>query len=177
MKQGRVDLLVGMLMLLAAVALIFLALKVSGLAFNQEIFGGGTYEVTASFSSIGDLKIRAPVRVAGVQIGQVTHIVLDKNYNADITLSINKNINNLPEDTSASILQSSLLGDNYVSLSPGYSDQVLKNHSVIVTTYSATSLESLISTFMGSSSNSSNSSNKNSNSPGVGNSGNLKLGA
>jgi len=169
MKQGRVDLLVGFLMLLAALALIFLALKVSGLAFNQEIFGGGTYDVTASFTSIGDLKIRAPVRVAGVQIGQVTHIVLDKNYNADITLNINQNINNLPADTSASILQSSLLGDNYVSLSPGYSDQVLKNHSVIVTTYAATSLESLISTFMGSSSNNSN---KNSNSQGNNNSGN-----
>lgn len=159
MKQARVDLLVGMLMLLAALALIFLALKVSGLAFNQQLFGGGTYEVTASFSNIGDLKIRAPVRVAGVQIGEVHQIVLDPDYTADVTLSINQKINNLPIDTSASILQTSLLGDNYVSLSPGYSDQVLKDHSVIVTTYAATSLESLISTFMSGSKDSNSNSN------------------
>jgi len=156
MKQGRGDLLVGIFMLMAALALAFLALKVSGLAFSQIFSSGGSYQVTASFSDIGDLKIRAPVRVAGVQIGQVSQIVLDKNYTADVTLSINQKINNLPQDTSASIVRSSLLGDNYVSLSPGYSDKNLSNNSVIVTTYSATSLESLISTFMSGSSSSSN---------------------
>ncbi len=155
MKQAKVDLWVGVLMLLAVLALIFLALKVSGLAFDRQLFGSGSYQVTASFSDIGDLKIRAPVRVAGVQVGQVSAVVLDKNYNAEVTLSLDQKIDDLPLDTSASIQQTSLLGDNYVSLSPGYSDKMLVNNSVITTTYAATSLESLISTFMGNSSNSS----------------------
>ena len=157
MRQARVDFWVGVLMLLAVLALVFLALKVSGLAFNQQMFGGGSYEVSAAFSDIGDLKIRAPVRVAGVQIGRVIGIKLNKNYQADVVLSINNQINDLPDDTSASIVRSSLLGDNYVSLAPGYDEKMLTNGSQIVTTYSATSLESLISTFMSSSNSNSNS--------------------
>lgn len=157
MKQAKIDLWVGVLMLFAFLALIFLALKVSGLAFSKDLFGSSTYQVSASFSQIGDLKIRAPVRVAGVQIGEVSNIVLDNNYNAKVTLSINQGIDDLPLDSSASIQQTSLLGDNYVSLSPGYSDKMLENGGVIQTTYSATSLESLISTFMANNNSSKNS--------------------
>ena len=148
MKQARVDLWVGTLMLLAVLALIFLALKVSGLAFDRSLFGSESYQVTAAFGDIGDLKIKAPVRVAGVQVGKVIGVSLNKNYMADVTISIDQQVNNLPLDTSASVVKSSLLGDNYVSLAPGYSNKMLVNGSAIVTTYSATSLESLISTFM-----------------------------
>lgn len=150
MRQRRTDLIVGVFMLLAAAALIFLALKVSGLAFSRTFFGSNSYSVTATFGNIGDLKIRAPVRVAGVQIGKVTNVVLNRNYSAVVTMAIDSDINNLPKNSSASVVRTSLLGDNYVGISPGYSDAVLKNGSKIVTTYSATSLESLISTFIGS---------------------------
>lgn len=150
MRQRRTDLVVGIFMILAALALIFLALKVSGLAFSRTLFGSGSYSVEATFGNIGDLKIRAPVRIAGVQIGKVTGIQLNKNYSAVVTMAINSDIDNIPKNSSASVVRSSLLGDNYVGISPGYSDAVLKSGSQIVTTYSATSLESLISTFMSS---------------------------
>ena len=148
-SHKKVDLAVGLFMLLAAVALVFLALKVSGLAFNQDWFGNQDYSVNATFSNIGDLKIRSPVRVGGVQIGRVSNITLNKQtYEAVVTMMINGKINNLPTDSSASIAKTSLLGDNYVSLSPGYAKTNLKSGGTIITTYPATSIESLISTFM-----------------------------
>ena len=150
MRIRRGDLIVGLFMLLAALALIFLALKVSGLAFDRSLFGSGSYRVSATFGNIGDLKIRAPVRIAGVQIGKVTDIELNKNYSAVVTMDINSSIDNIPVNSSASVVRSSLLGDNYVGITPGYAEENLKNGSKITTTYSATSLESLISTFMGS---------------------------
>lgn len=149
MNHTKVDLAVGFFMLLAAIALVFLALKVSGLAFSQSWFGNKDYTVTATFSNIGDLKVRSPVRVAGVQVGKVSNVQLDqKNYEAVVTLQLDHSVNNLPTDSSASVQRTSLLGDNYISLSPGYAKTNLHQGSKIQTTYSATSLESLISTFM-----------------------------
>lgn len=148
-SHKKVDLAVGLFMLLAALALVFLALKVSGLAFSQNWFGDQDYTVNATFSNIGDLKIRSPVRVGGVQIGRVSNITLNKQtYEAVVSMTINGKINNLPTDSSASIAKTSLLGDNYVSLSPGYAKTSLKSGGKIITTYPATSIESLISTFM-----------------------------
>lgn len=149
MNYKKIDTAVGLFMLLACIALVFMALKVSGLAMNRSLFGSGAYTVTATFSNVGDLKIRAPVSVGGVQIGQVTAVTLNKStYEAKVTMQIRASINTLPSDSSASISRTSLLGDNYVSLSPGYAKTNLKQGSKILTTYSATSLESLISTFM-----------------------------
>lgn len=149
MIQKTIEVWVGLLMLMGALALAFMALKVSGLSVNNDILGSKNYEVTAVFSDIGGLKVRAPVRIAGVQIGSVTAISLNpQTYQAQVTLSINDAINNLPSDSSASITSSGILGDNYVSLSPGYSDTVLKQGSKIITTYPATNLQSLISTFI-----------------------------
>ena len=147
MKQGKVDFIVGVFILIAAVSLMFLALKVSGL--SAASFGNNSYKVTASFSDIGGLKVRSPVKIAGVQIGQVSAITLNNDaYNAVVTMSIENSADKIPVDSSARISQSGLLGDNYISLSPGYKMQNLKNGSVIKTTYSATSITSLISTFV-----------------------------
>ncbi|MDF2529588.1 MAG: outer rane lipid asymmetry maintenance protein MlaD [Gammaproteobacteria bacterium] len=149
MIRKSIEVWVGLLMVMGALALAFLAFKVSGLSINNDVFGAKSYNVTAVFSDIGGLKVRAPVRIAGVQIGTVTGIALDpQTYQAQVTLTINDGINNLPSDTSASVTSSGILGDNYVSLSPGYSDTTLKNGGKIITTYSATNLQSLISTFI-----------------------------
>lgn len=149
MKQRIVEFWVGLFMLLAVLALLFLAVQVSGLSVSKGIFGHANYHVSAVFNNIGNLKIRSPVRIAGVQIGTVSNIQLDKTtYQAKVTLSIDGNINDLPADSSARITSSGLLGENYISLTPGYARQVLKAGSKIETTYSATSIQSLISTFM-----------------------------
>ncbi len=152
MTKRIVETSVGVLMLLAVLALIFLALEVSGLSMKS--FGSQNYEVTAVFTDIGSLRVRAPIRVAGVEIGNVVDISLDpKTFEAVVTMQIHANINDIPTDSSIKITASGLLGDSYIALTPGYSATTLHQGSVIETTYSATSLESLISTFMGGSKN------------------------
>ncbi len=147
--KARLEFSVGVLILLAAVAMMFMAIKVSGL--NVSNMRAHTYQLKAVFSNIGDLKIRAPVRLAGVTIGQVSHIELDPStFEANVTLKVNDEIDALPADTSAAIAQAGLLGDNYVSLNPGFEQSILKPGSRIQTTYSATNISSLLSTFMSS---------------------------
>jgi phospholipid/cholesterol/gamma-HCH transport system substrate-binding protein len=148
-KKATLEISVGILIILAALALMFTAIKVSGLSVNNVT--ARTYELKAVFANIGDLKIRAPVRLAGVSIGQVTGISLDpQTFEAKVTVTIRKNIDSLPADTSASISQAGLLGDNYVSLTPGFSEENLHPGDQIQTTYSATNISSLLSTFMSS---------------------------
>jgi len=148
MKKSAVEFSVGVLMFLGVLALAFLALKVSGLNPNQ-FFGAERYTLKADFTYVGNLKVRAPVRVAGVQVGSVTAISLNpKTFKARVIMQISKKIQPLPKDTSASIDSIGLLGDNFVSLSPGYEAKYLKNNDQIQLTYPATSINSLISTFM-----------------------------
>ena len=150
-NKAIIEILVGMLMLLGALALAFLALKVSGLAVNGDMFGNNSYKISADFNNIGTLKARSPVRIGGVEVGTVSTIKLNPTtFQAQVTMKIKGNINQIPSDTSARIASSGLLGDNYISLLPGYSEQSLKNGSIIHTTYSATSIVNLLSTFAGS---------------------------
>lgn len=129
-------------MLAGLAALILLAFKVSGLAnFGANHY----YTLTADFDNIGDLKVRAPVSISGVRIGQVSHIAIDKNnFRARVTLQVTKKMNTLPIDTSASIFTQGILGSNYISLIPGFERQNLKNGDKIETTHSALILENLI---------------------------------
>lgn len=138
--------LVGLFMLAGMLALLALALKVSGLT---TYFGHQGYNVTAGFDNIGGLKIRAPVTLAGVRIGEVTDISLDEtSFKAIVTLRIDPSQDKLPSDTSASILTQGLLGANYISLSPGYANTYLKNNDQIVDTHPALILENLIGQFL-----------------------------
>lgn len=142
-----IEVLVGFLMLLGIVALVFLALKVSGLTSysSKESF----YKVIAEFDNVGSLKVRAPVMVAGVKIGQVGAINLDPvTFRAKVVLLIYNYQNKLPSDTSASIYTQGLLGANYVSLTPGYAATFLNQNSRIETTQPAIILEKLIGQFM-----------------------------
>lgn len=129
-------------MLAGMLALLMLALKVSGLT---AYMGKQGYLVTANFDNVGGLKLRSPVTIAGVRIGEVADIQLDKNtFKALVTLRINSNQDKIPEDSSASILTQGLLGANYISLTPGYEENNLKNGSQIENTHPALILENLI---------------------------------
>ena len=148
MKNRAAEFWVGILMVFGILALLFLALRVSGLAFHDTFLGNNSYAIKAEFNNIGSLKPRAPVRMAGVQIGTVTAITLDpQNYWAKVTMQINGNVDNIPVDSLAKVTSSGLLGDNFVSIQPGASMQSLHNDSTIVHTYGATDIMSLLSTF------------------------------
>lgn len=145
-NNKAIELLVGLFIIAGVAALVALALKVSGLAFYS---GQQTYQLTASFDNIGSLKVRAPVRLAGVQVGEVRSIHVDpKTFKAVVTLAINSNQNQLPSDTSANIQTEGLLGSNFIALIPGYAEDFLKNGDTIEVTQSALVLENLIGQLM-----------------------------
>jgi phospholipid/cholesterol/gamma-HCH transport system substrate-binding protein len=123
-----------------------LALKAANLGSFTS--AGDTYSVTAKFDNIGGLKVRAPVRSAGVTIGRVASITLDpKSYQGVVKLDLQRSVQ-FPSDSSARILTSGLLGDQYIGLEPGAEEKLLAAGDVIKQTQSAVVLESLISQFL-----------------------------
>lgn len=146
MSQRFLESLVGLFLLFALLALSVLAFKVSGLT---SLFPGKTYEVTAAFDDIGGLKVRAPIKMSGVQIGEVANIQLDPvTFKANVTMRINEQFNDIPDDSSAGIFTAGLLGDNYIAITPMYNQTLLKNGSHIEITQSAMILEKLIGQFI-----------------------------
>lgn len=142
MARKLIDVSVGLFMVAGAFAMLALAFHVSGL---KRLSPTEYYHISASFDNIGSLKPRSPVRIAGVKIGQVDKIILDTNeFRAKVIMSINKHDDNLPVDTAAKILTEGLLGSNYISLIPGFDDELLKDGDAISTTHPAIILESLI---------------------------------
>ncbi|MGJ0429489.1 outer membrane lipid asymmetry maintenance protein MlaD [Methylobacter sp.] len=140
------DTLVGLFVAAGIVGLLFLALQVSNLStFIEE----ETYTVTARFENSGGLKVKSPVSVAGVKIGQVKAISFDPTtYESLVEMHINAKYNTLPDDTSASIFTAGLLGEQYVNLVPGGSEEYLKEGSTIEITQSAIILEKVIGQFL-----------------------------
>ncbi|WP_294945512.1 outer membrane lipid asymmetry maintenance protein MlaD [Sulfurivirga sp.] len=145
-KQAKIELGVGVLVVLAAAALFMLAMKVSNFAAVAQ--DRPTYTLKAHFDNIGGLKVRAPVKLSGVVIGRVSSIGIDRsNYRALVTMKIDRAYE-LPTDTSASILTSGLLGDQYIGLEPGGDDEMLADGDEIELTQSALVLEDLIGQFL-----------------------------
>jgi phospholipid/cholesterol/gamma-HCH transport system substrate-binding protein len=145
MGRKSIETMVGLFVLLGLLAIVFLALKAAHLASFRV---GNTYAVTAKFDNIGGLKVRAPVKSAGVTVGRVTAIALDaKSYQGLVTIELEQGVA-FPADTSAKILTSGLLGDQYIGLEPGGADQNLKPGDTIKMTQSAVVLENLISQFL-----------------------------
>jgi len=143
-KKG-IETLVGLFVLLGLLALVFLALQAANLGSFK---GGASYVLTARFDNIGGLKPRAPVRSAGVNVGRVTSIGLDPvTYQGVVTMAI-QDAYKFPKDTSAKILTAGLLGDQYIGLEPGPSEQNLTDGQVITQTQSAVVLENLIGMFL-----------------------------
>lgn len=140
------ELWVGVFVLAGVAALFALAMKVSNISAFQNTDG---YEVVARFENIGGLNERAPVTLGGVQIGRVKRITLDQqSFQARVVLSIGRDYDNLPEDSSASILTSGLLGEQYVGLEPGGMEATLSDGDEIMLTQSALVLEKIISQFL-----------------------------
>jgi phospholipid/cholesterol/gamma-HCH transport system substrate-binding protein len=145
MQRKSLDLWVGIFVLLGAAALFFLAMKagnMSALSFEQ------TYPVITKFDNIGGLKPRAPVKSAGVVVGRVGDIGFDdKSFQAVVTLNLQSTYK-FPKDTSAKILTSGLLGEQYIGLEAGGDTENLAAGDRIKMTQSAVVLENLISQFL-----------------------------
>jgi phospholipid/cholesterol/gamma-HCH transport system substrate-binding protein len=145
MQRKSLDLWVGIFVLLGAAALFFLAMKagnMSSLSFEK------TYPVVTKFDNIGGLKPRAPVKSAGVVVGRVGDIGFDdKSFQAIVTLNLESNYK-FPKDTSAKILTSGLLGEQYIGLEAGGDTENLIAGDRIKMTQSAVVLENLISQFL-----------------------------
>lgn len=145
MNSRIVEFWVGMFVLVGFASLLFLALKVGNLGFGGD---AGSYSVSAKFNNIGSLKVRAPVRAAGVTVGRVDAVDFDPaGYQAEVTMTIT-GAYKFPTDTSASILTSGVLGENYVGLEAGADETFLKSGDQIQITQSAVVLEQLISRFL-----------------------------
>jgi phospholipid/cholesterol/gamma-HCH transport system substrate-binding protein len=145
MSKTVLDLWVGLFVIAGIAALLFLALKVGSMS---TVNATDSYEVTARFENIGGLKARAPVKSAGVVVGRVTDIRFDnKTYEAEVTLRLDKRYA-FPKDTSASIMTSGLLGEQYIGLEAGGDSQKLKDKDRILITQDAVVLENLIGQFL-----------------------------
>jgi phospholipid/cholesterol/gamma-HCH transport system substrate-binding protein len=149
MSQKKIEIWVGAFVISALVALAILAFSVSGLSLKGE---GSSYTLTASFSNVGGLKERAPVKLGGVVVGRVKDIDLDvETYMAVVSLSMYENKGIYPETSSLSILTSGLLGEQYIGITPGFIDddiEMLTDGDSIEDTKSALVLEDLIGQFI-----------------------------
>jgi phospholipid/cholesterol/gamma-HCH transport system substrate-binding protein len=147
MTESRtLEIVVGAFVLLGLLAVLALSMQVSNLT---TLAGSNGYEVTVKFDNIGGLKVRSPVKMAGVQIGRVSSIKLDgQTYQADVTLDIERKYNKIPTDTSAKIYTAGLLGEQYISLEAGGDDEYLKQGSEITLVSNAVVLEQVISQFL-----------------------------
>ncbi len=146
MNRSTIDLWVGIFVAAGFAGLLFLALKVGNLAsfsLTQTY-----YQVQAKFGNIGGLKVRAPVKSAGVLVGRVADIRFDnESYEAIVTMNIDTTYQ-FPRDTTAKILTSGILGEQYVGLEAGGDGVMLKNGDRLRLTQSAVVLENLISQFL-----------------------------
>jgi phospholipid/cholesterol/gamma-HCH transport system substrate-binding protein len=145
MQRKSVDLWVGLFVVAGVAALMFLALKagnMSTLSFSK------TYEITAKFDNIGSLKPQAAVKASGVVVGRVSRIVFDdKSYKASVTMDMEEAYK-FPKDSSAKILTSGLLGEQYIGIEAGGEETNLKAGDRIARTQSAAVLEDLINQFI-----------------------------
>lgn len=145
-KTTQIEILVGAFVAAGCVALFFLAMQVSNLG---TVNSGDSYRVEARFDNIGGLKVKAPVTLAGVEVGRVLDIYYDpKDFRAVAVLGIYSQYDTIPDDTFAKILTAGLLGEQYVGLDPGGSEGVLKAGSEIAVTQSALVLEEVIGQFI-----------------------------
>lgn len=145
MQRKSLDLWVGLFVLLGAAALFFLAMKAGNMS---SLSFAPTYQVTTRFDNIGGLKPRAPVKSAGVVVGRVGEIGFDdKRFQAVVTLNLESGYQ-FPKDSSAKILTSGLLGEQYIGLEPGGDTNNLAAGEEIKMTQSAVVLENLISQFL-----------------------------
>ena len=145
-RGPRLEFAVGAFLLLALASLLVLALASTNKKFG---FGGSSYELTARFSNLGQLRAQAPVKIGGVVVGRVDRIDLDPvRFDSIVTLAIDKRYAGLPADTSAGILTSGLLGESFIGLQPGGDPEVLQPGEEIAYTQPAVDLIQLVGKYM-----------------------------
>ncbi|MFZ3152874.1 outer membrane lipid asymmetry maintenance protein MlaD [Pseudomonas sp.] len=146
MQNRTLEIGVGLFLLAGLLALLLLALRVSGLTVGSS---DNTYKVYAHFENIAGLTVRSKVTMAGVTIGKVTAIDLDRDsYMGRVTMVLDDAVDNLPADSTASILTAGLLGEKYIGLSVGGEEEVLRDGGTIHDTQSSLVLEDLIGKFL-----------------------------
>lgn len=151
MKVEKTEFAVGAFILLGVIAILILALRI---ADSDFVHNGDSYVVTANFDNIGGLKVRSPVKVGGVVVGRVEAINLNpKTFEPRVTLRLYNQYGKFPANSSARILTSGLLGEQYIGLRPGFNmpgekPHYLTNGGSIDDTKSAIVLEDLIGQFL-----------------------------
>ncbi len=145
MNSTKLELTVGIFMLIGIICLGYLSIKLG----KMELIGGNYYQVTARFDSVSGLKKGARVELAGVEVGSVDKIGLSNatGDQAEVTMKIKDGIK-ITDDVIASVRTSGIIGDKFIKLKPGGSDQFLKNGSRIQETESAIDIEELVSKFI-----------------------------
>ncbi len=145
-ETRAIDIGVGLFILLGLGSVVFLTSQTLG---SSGLSDSTSYTLHARFDHIGDLKVRAPVALAGVTIGRVSQISVDPmDYQASVELRIDKTFDQLPIDTFASIATTGILGGKYIELGPGGDEEFLQDQGEIEFTQSAILLENLIGKFM-----------------------------
>lgn len=144
MKRFNVEMAVGIFVVLGFLCFAYLSVKLG----DVGLFGDDSYRVTARFNSVSGLKEGATVEIGGVRVGKVSAINLDpENYEAVVNLSIDQGVT-LQEDSIASIRTAGIIGDRYVDISPGGSEENIQSGGELVETESAINLEQLVSKYM-----------------------------
>jgi phospholipid/cholesterol/gamma-HCH transport system substrate-binding protein len=142
----KLELTVGLFIVMGLACALVLAFASTN---SADRLGGETYQVTARFANTGELKARAPVKIAGVKVGEVSALVLDPGkFEAVATLRLSHAAGELPADTSAAIYTAGLLGERYIGLSPGGDPEPLADGGEIYLTQSAVVLEQLIGKYL-----------------------------
>jgi phospholipid/cholesterol/gamma-HCH transport system substrate-binding protein len=143
MKKFDLELAVGFFLLVGILCLGYISVKLGKL----EVIGGEYYTVYADFAKAGSIKPGSSVEIAGVEVGKVKSMLLDKDYQAHVGLQINSRVK-LQEDAVASIKTKGLIGENYVQITPGGSDKMLADGGKIRETESSVDIEELISKYV-----------------------------
>lgn len=146
MRMRNLEILVGAFMVAGFAALVFLAIRVSGLSLDTA---EQTYQLKARFENIGGLTVRAKVTMAGVVIGRVSDIYLDKkDFTGVVVMDVYKDVDNISTDATASILTAGVLGEKYIGVIMGAEEDSMKSGDEFQSTNSALVLEDLIGKFL-----------------------------
>jgi len=142
MKKFRLEFIVGLFILVGLLSLVYLSVKLTRFEMNTK----GGYNIKAFFENVGDLNTGANVEIAGVPVGIVKEIILE-DYRAFVTLRLRKEIK-IPDDSMASVKTKGLLGEKFLEISPGASDEFIAEGGEIIDTQSPLDFEKAMGKFI-----------------------------
>lgn len=146
MRTRSSELTVGVFVIIALIALFFLAMKVSGLTGSNY---GDTYTLSAQFNNVNGLKPRAKITISGVTIGRVARIELDpKTLQANVVMDIDAKVDSIDDDAYVMVATNGILGEKYLKVVPGAGEKYYKNGDVIYQTQGSMDIEDLINKFI-----------------------------